>query len=194
MLLTGCQYVRQSRHNRTRIRTPQGAQWLTIPVQKGQLGLSIAETQVSRAQDWWRNHRKALRYNYGSSPFYSHYAPAIEALTWSGETPLSGITTACIQLMAGWLGSAAPISEDARVPQPSPRQVSLTVEGGDCFGVLLNQPVYRQAFEGFVPGLSCLDLIMNYGPRARELLLEWSRLAEVPSPETNPVSDRHRTR
>jgi hypothetical protein len=43
------------------------------------------------------------------------------------------------------------------------------------------EPVRRQVFEGFVPGTSALDLLLNYGPRAAEMLRAASRLQPSPA-------------
>ncbi|NNE69738.1 MAG: hypothetical protein HKN29_05170, partial [Rhodothermales bacterium] len=111
LLVCGAQYVRQSHHNRARVRTPTGAQWLTIPVRRGQLGKSIAETEISPEGAWWRHHTKALRYNYGSTPFYEHLMPELEPLLSEEARRLSEVTVPALRVMARWLGCQAGIRE-----------------------------------------------------------------------------------
>ena len=43
---------------------------------------------------------------------------------------------------------------------------------------------YRQAFEGFVPGCSTLDLILNHGPDAARVLRESTSVAPL-APEAS---------
>lgn len=178
LLVTGAQYVRQSNHNRARVRTPEGAQWLTIPVRRGQFGSPLREMEISPEGSWWRHHSKALQYNYGSTPFYEHLMPELRPHLTAEATRLIEVSVPLIHLCARWLqceaafqevethakgfgwsggeagaptGSQAPAVPPASTPQPT--------------------PTYRQAFEGFVPGLSIIDLLFNHGPRARDILL-----------------------
>ena len=179
VLSTGAQYVRQSLHNRARIRTSQGSQWLTVPVRRGQLGASIAETLTSQDHDWWRQHRKALRFNYGKTPFYEHYQPELDGLAWQPDVPVGQVNESVIQLMAAWLDVSATIevSDSPAAGQP--------LIDGASFDLNVDLPNYRQAFAGHIPGLSALDLLFNYGPGAASIILDHSDL-HIPAPETQP--------
>ena len=59
------QYTRRDWRNRNRIKTPQGSQWLSIPVEvKGRYEQRIDETQISDP-GWTERHWKTLTHNYG---------------------------------------------------------------------------------------------------------------------------------
>ncbi len=172
-LVTGAQYVRQSRHNRARVRTSNGTQWLTIPVKRGQFGRSIRETGISPEGDWWRHHTKALRYNYGATPYYEHLMPELLPHLTRGHAMLSEVTVPLVRVLARWLGCDATILEcdgspvgAAAVPVP----FGLFDQGREVV-VEAAIPEYRQAFEGHIAGLSVVDLLFNHGPDARDIIL-----------------------
>ena len=67
------QYTRRDWRNRNRIKTPQGSQWLTIPVEvKGRYDQRIDETRISDP-DWAEQHWKTLTHNYASAPHFDDY-------------------------------------------------------------------------------------------------------------------------
>ena len=70
------QYDKHGWRNRNRIKTPQGGQWLTIPVLSSGVvcnKVPINQVQINRCTNWPRNHFKSLRQNYGKSPHYNTY-------------------------------------------------------------------------------------------------------------------------
>jgi WbqC-like protein family len=76
------QYDKHGWRNRNRIKTPNGTQWLTIPVSsKGNVtgGLKIADVRITWTQDWAKKHAATLRQSYARAPFFRHYAPMIES-------------------------------------------------------------------------------------------------------------------
>ena len=64
ILYDDMQYTRRDWRNRNQIKTPQGVQWLTVPVKvKGKYHQTIRETEIEGAQ-WAKDHWKALSQNY----------------------------------------------------------------------------------------------------------------------------------
>jgi hypothetical protein len=75
VLLDCVQYTRRDWRNRNRIKTPRGAEWLTIAVEtKGRQQQAIDETQIADRQ-WSRKHIKAIELAYHKAPFYRQAAP-----------------------------------------------------------------------------------------------------------------------
>ena len=74
------QYSRQSFQNRARLRTPQGWQWISIPLRGRQHGTPIREVMIWQRPAWLRKHLKALVYNYRGTPFFTYYEPALTDL------------------------------------------------------------------------------------------------------------------
>lgn len=70
------QYDKHGWRNRNRIKTPQGSQWLTVPilssgVVSGQIPINMV--QINRSVNWVQSHLKTLKQNYGKSPFFVTY-------------------------------------------------------------------------------------------------------------------------
>jgi hypothetical protein len=163
-------YVRQSYHNRTRIRRPQGWMWLSVPVKKCERGTPLLEIPIDYSTPWVQDHLKGLRYNYSTSPYYEHYEPAIRRLLLSNPVMLHELTAQSVIWSANALHletlvtpnmEAAPSSEMEEVdPEHTP----------DAKGATSGLQEYRQNFPGFEPGMSVLDLLFNHGPASRLFL------------------------
>ncbi|NNE70374.1 MAG: hypothetical protein HKN29_08430, partial [Rhodothermales bacterium] len=104
-----------------------------------------------------------------------------------------------LRVMARWLGCQAGIREVNAAPGPAAatRPLGQLAAGGEATNTAgppdqppasapgppaASGPVYRQAFEGFVPDLSAIDLLFNHGPRARNILLAHPEHVTDPSP------------
>jgi hypothetical protein len=75
ILLDCVQYTRRDWRNRNKIKTPQGLQWLTIPVEvRGRYTQAIDETRVSDAE-WVEKHVRSLEGNYRRAPYFETEAP-----------------------------------------------------------------------------------------------------------------------
>lgn len=201
VLLDTAQYSRQSFQNRTRIRNPDGAQWLTIPVRSGQFGDGIDGTEIDTSSGWRRIHDKALRFNYSTSPFFQHYRPRLDAVFNVDGPMLADVTCTAMQVAADLLGCPGPVVRASRMAGRPSTTADIMARHAD--GVLLipdsarhvgpggearltgddphavcafTEVPWRQNFAGFVSGSGSLDLLFNLGPDARDYLLTNSRL------------------
>ncbi len=177
------QYSRQCNQNRARLRTPDGVQWITVPLIGRQFGHKISETLIDYSDNWPRRHLKALRFNYGSSPFYEHYIPEIESLLLSRPETLGELTLATVVLTHKWLRGAGDLevreSNTSALREVKKGSIRLQIhdryyrpaEGTVCQLTMEIDP-YRQNFPGFEAGLSALDLMFNYGPATKGMILE----------------------
>src|SRR5436190_13642825 len=77
-------------HNRNRIKTPQGAQWLTVPVQHATLH-ALRDVQIVQGP-WGTRHRLSLDANYKKAPFYASYAEEIRRVLEKPGAPLPPCT------------------------------------------------------------------------------------------------------
>ena len=105
------QYTRRDWRNRNRIKTPQGTQWLTIPVEvKGRYEQRIDETQISDP-DWAEKHWKTLVHSYSQAPHFDDYRDAIESLYGRATDPgLSAVNRTFLEAVNGFLGIKTPLS------------------------------------------------------------------------------------
>lgn len=74
ILFDDMQYTKRDWRNRNLIKTPQGLQWLTVPVLvKGKFNQPIRETKIDGA-DWQSTHWKSLEQNYRSADHFTEIA------------------------------------------------------------------------------------------------------------------------
>jgi hypothetical protein len=203
ILYDDMQYTRRDWRNRNKIKTPQGLQWLTIPVDvKGKYFQKISETRISEA-GWGRQHWKSISMNYARAPFFKTYAPALEAFFHS-ETPelLSQVNHALIKHICGLLGITTKItwsSDYEVIDGKTERLVSLCKQSGatdyysgpaardyivdELFteaGIRLHwmdysgYPEYPQQHGAFEHGVTMLDLLFQTGPEATRYMKTFS--------------------
>ncbi len=185
-------FSRQGGHNRTRIRTGQGRQWLTVPRRHAGLGQPLAGVAVVD-DGWRRRHAHALRAAYGLAPFYEHVAPEWDAVL---ATPgsLADVAVASVRFAARWLKAPAELVRASDLPG-APDSLGAVAEAAGVETLLtlpesaesdrrsvpdavdvrvlrFEERERRQTHDGFVAGLGLLDLVMNHGPRSGDVLRE----------------------
>jgi len=80
ILYDDMQYTRRDWRNRNQIKTPQGIQWLTVPVQvRGKYDQKIRDTLID-GSDWAGSHWKTLEQNYRRAPCYEDVAVWLKPL------------------------------------------------------------------------------------------------------------------
>jgi hypothetical protein len=99
------QYTKRDWRNRNRIKTPQGTQWLTIPVEvKGRYHQRIDETLVSDP-NWAEQHWKTLQHVYAAAPHFDEYRDVVAGLYADPGGPfLSKINRQFLAALCGVLG------------------------------------------------------------------------------------------
>lgn len=195
ILFDDMQYTRRDWRNRNQIKTPQGVQWLTVPVKvKGKYHQTIRETEID-GMDWAEAHWKALTQNYRRAPHFAEISAWLEPYyLGSGYTHLSLLNRALIEAVCGYLGITTRISNSwdyELQPGKTERLVSLCDQAGgteyisgpaardyiqpELFaerGIALGwfdysgYPEYPQLWGEFVHGVSILDLLFNCGKDA----------------------------
>lgn len=183
-------YSRQSGMNRARIRSTAGAMWLTVPV-----GTAHGRRADAIVLGGWpeaaRHAKKALRFGYGKTPFYEHYADGLHALLDASHATLADLAVATTVWLFEHFGLAAPLRASALPGAPgdlaavvdTASPASLVALPGAVAhdraavpvpveALAWTEPTYRQPFPGFVPGLSALDALLMRGPDARALLAD----------------------
>jgi len=73
------QYTKGDWRNRNKIKTPQGVQWLTVPVQGKRLSQKIIETKIS-GNNWTSLHWKSIVQNYRRATYFSEIASWLEPI------------------------------------------------------------------------------------------------------------------
>ncbi|SHK06465.1 WbqC family protein [Rhodothermus profundi] len=185
------QYSRQSFHNRTRLRNPQGWQWISVPLRAHQHGVPIDQAAVGQLRGWQRRHWRAFCYNYRTTPYFEFFEPRLEEIFQQEWTTLGALTCATVLLTlqlfeidtpvvraSELVGRPASVAAIARVLAadtlllPENTAAIDRTAAAQVYALRFKEPVYRQNFEGFVPGMTALDLLFNLGPIEARALLE----------------------
>lgn len=196
ILYDDMQYTRRDWRNRNQIRTPQGVQWLTVPVRvKGKYFQKIRDTEIDGAA-WAQEHWRALAQNYRRAPHFESVASWLEPLYLrTDHRMLSAMNRMFIEAICGYLGIRTTIrnSWDYELGEgKSERLADLCRQAGgteyvsgpaardyieeDVFrsrGLQLSwfdyagYPEYPQLWDGeFTHGVTVLDLLFNCGPES----------------------------
>ena len=188
--------------------TGQERLWLSVPLEGVTRGRTpMREAAVSRQTPWQRTHLRAIDTCYRAAPYFEHYFPQVRAILEGPGRTLADYGLAfcswCMrQVVEKWsyrlAGDRAAVPASlAEVVGAAEREepVELVVlaesaahEARRLREVGLDVPVMvldfdeaprRQSFEGFVPGLCALDLLMHYGPASGDVLRAGTRLVRL---------------
>lgn len=111
VLLDSVQFTRRDWRNRNKIKTPQGAAWISIAVEnKGRFAQSIDETRIADPA-WADTHRRAISLAYRRAAHFSTVWPWLDDLLASvAQMPLlTDVNEALLRGICSRLGIATPI-------------------------------------------------------------------------------------
>ena len=154
-------YQKQTFRNRYKIAGANGAELLTIHV-RGQKGVKTPYQEIELAEDFEpRIHQRAIQTAYGKSPFFEHYVDEIMGLLHSDTKALWEMNWKAMEFFC----------ECFEMETPRVTESYCTEAKSDFRSAKFNKPhpPYPQLFEdrnGFVIGLSALDLLFHLGPEA----------------------------
>ena len=101
VFLDSVQYEKNSFINRNKIKGPQGAMWLTIPIKiKGHTTMTLRDIRIDPSQDWQGKHLRAIYLNYKKAPRFDECYPKLQALYHSHAEFLVDI---CWEHLIFWL-------------------------------------------------------------------------------------------
>ena len=103
ILLDNVQFKKNEWQNRNRIRTPQGWQWLTVPVYH-EFGEKINEVKIDNKIPWRSHHQKAIELNYGKAPYFEEYFPHFQKVWGQEWEKLSDINIHFARMIIDLLG------------------------------------------------------------------------------------------
>jgi hypothetical protein len=204
VLYDDMQYTRRDWRNRNLIKTREGLQWLTIPVDvKGKYHQKINETKVSDPT-WNRSHWTSIEHNYARAAHFRNYRDLLAELylttssqylseinrrfleglcallsirtrfTWSSEYQMEDDRTARL------VGICRQLAATHYYTGPAARAYmdeSLFREAGIeiVYYDYSGYPEYRQLFPPFEHGVTILDLLFNEGSKASAFMKSFVR-------------------
>ncbi len=191
ILYDDMQYTKNDWRNRNQIKTPQGVQWLTVPVRlKGEFGQTIRDAEID-GERWRSLHWKSLNANYRRAKHFAEVAALIEPLYQNSYRTISELNRAFIETICAYLGITTKISNSwdyQLIEGKTERLSNLCQQAGameyisgpaakdyieekyfEDAGIKLSwfnysgYPEYPQQWGEFAHGVSILDLLFNCG-------------------------------
>ncbi len=189
------QYTRRDWRNRNQIKTPQGLQWLTVPVQvKGKYEQKINETIID-GTEWQSKHWKTIVQNYSRASHFKEIANFLEPLYLANTyTHISKLNRCFIEAVCTYLEIKTTILDSSGfclVDGKTDRLAELCKQVGgteyisgpaardyidkqvfDDMAITLTYfdyngyQKYPQLWGEFIHGVSILDLLFNCGKDA----------------------------
>lgn len=197
IVLDNIQYNKNGHQNRNRIKTPQGAAMLTVPV-FDRLGQRLDEVAIDNKRSWARKHWRSIAQHYRNAPYFPRYADWLEAVYSQRWVYLNDLNRSLLTGVLLRLEIETPVvyASELKVPGEATERLIqlihavkgdtylsgahavdsyLDVEALEASGIALqiqswNAPTYPQGRGPFLPELSIIDLMMHCGPDARTLL------------------------
>lgn len=201
IFLDDAQYTRQDWRNRNRIKTSNGASWLTIPVGTD-IRRRICDVELP-TDDWDVTHWRRISEAYEHAPFFAHYRPFFEDVYLSRAwRQLSDLNQHLIRTIAAeFLGIKTSFGDSRGIAPELRRQervlAILRETGADEYlsgpaaknyidprrfeesGIALTwkdytgYPEYPQFHPPFVHHVSIIDLLFHTGPDAPHFIWGW---------------------
>jgi len=200
VMLDHVQFRKNYYQNRNRIRSADGAIWMTVPVlTKGHSSQAINQILINnQGSPRWRGKCwTSLVQCYRNAPYWSSYGAEFERLYQKTWARLVELNEAVIRFLLDALSIKTRIIKSSEVNTEGNRgdlvlnicrQVGadvylsgvsgkeyLSYEKFAAAGIQLrfqqfHHPIYRQLYEPFIPCLSVIDLLFNYGPASMNVL------------------------
>ena len=195
------QYTKNDWRNRNKIKTPQGASWITVPTGSSRDKL-IYEVAINDS-GWQSKHWKTIVQNYSKSPFFKHYQSFFQDFYLDNRWDnLSALNQYLIKTIAkDFLGITSQF-DDSRNYQVAGQKLDRLLElvkatkashyvSGPAArdyiepsafadtGIELiwkdysGYPEYPQRYPPFEHGVYILDLLFNVGPEAPWYIWGW---------------------
>lgn len=191
------QYTKGDWRNRNKIKTPRGAEWITVPVHYRQSSQLIEETTIDYSKPWARNMLNRIRDSYRKAPCFEPYFSELSELLLEPAASISELNFRLIRWVCSHLEIETPLTFSRQYhPQgiKTERLIGLLKQVGatsylsgpaarayivpelfDQAGIKLEYkvyeyPEYEQLYPPFEPAVSVIDLLFMAGKEAKAYL------------------------
>lgn len=192
VLLDVEQWSRKSRVHRAKIRTPEGTQWINIPVRTEDRKKAIKEIRIDHSQDWVAPLLRSLEYNYRNSIYYDFYEPEIkadfeQAMEYTYLMPfVLHIQQRLLRFMDLDKSIDYEFASELDQYTSDPDKMAERLGANTLFqeydsrhylrqsdrfkSPVFEHPDYHQHFEGFEPWCSLFDILFQLGPESFKII------------------------
>jgi len=193
------QFVKRGKsfHNRNRIRTPNNWMWLTIPI-IAHIGTKIKDVKINNSLNWKEKHWKSILHSYKKAKFFDKYKIIFEEIYSKNWEYLCDFNLEIIKKIIEILGIETKIMLSSQIGKTNLKRteellfyckkVKATIYLSGVFGKEyldiskfekegikvkfqdFKHPIYKQLYEPFIPNMSIIDLLFNYGKDSLNIL------------------------
>lgn len=179
-------WSRKSRVHRAQIRTPEGTQWINIPVRTEDRKKAIRQVHIDHSEDWITPLLRSIEYNYRNSIYFDFYEPEIRAdfesaaeydylidfVLYIQERLLGFMDIAIDYTLASELENytsdpdelVQKLGADTLYQEHDSRHYQRQAQRKTELNIV--HPTYHQHFDGFEPGCCILDVLFQFGPES----------------------------
>lgn len=199
VFLDDVQYDKRSWRNRNRIKTAQGTQWITVPVDtKGRFVQAINQTRICNDLPWRRQIANSIRHSYTRAPYFDRYYLEIVGILEREWEYLADLDIELTRTILKHLGVERPLLCSSKLgikaENKSARLVEICQKAGithylsgpsakdymdeslfkahdiDVKYKIYDYPPYAQLHGAFEPQVSVIDLLFNKGPNSPQFI------------------------
>jgi len=191
ILADNFQFKKNYYENRNKIRTKDGWQWLTVPVEKDN-HKPINEVKIINDIKWQLKYLNTIKQNYQKSEKFNFYYLDIENIILGNWSSIGHLNERLLKLFLNWFNIKTSIIRSSELNLQHLNEGTITLleicqkvgadtylsgpSGKDYLDLSLfeknnikvifhefTHPIYKQQYEPFIPGMSALDYLFNCG-------------------------------
>ena len=199
IVLDNVQYRRRYFQNRNKIRTDKGWQWLTVPIENEDRNtLQIKDARICNVNDKWkRKNLESIFNHYHRAQFFDTYWDQFKTIYLGNHEHLMEFNVAIIKFFLETLyirteirfasemnvnGKKGDLILNLCLAAGAGEYISgisghdyLDLEKFEKSGIKVvfqefHHPIYTQCHEPFIPCMSVVDLLFNYGPDSSKII------------------------
>ncbi len=165
-------FVKQTYRNRCEILTSNGKLSLSIPLVKQADKELISEKKISYAEDWQKQHWRAITSAYKNSPYFEFFEDEFKPFYENQFEFLFDYNTQLLQTILHILRIKKQIefTKEFELNPTERNDLRMLSDLNNSFDFIAKP--YYQVFadkKGFTPNLSCLDALFNVGLETKDL-------------------------
>ena len=191
------QYTKGDWRNRNKLKTPNGTEWMTVPVSYRNVAQRICDTPIDVTTPWSKKHLRLWDSNYRQAPYFEVAKELLAAIGGTEQSTISQLNISLIRCLCDYLEIKTPMmlsSDFALTGHKTERLIELlektnasTYLSGPSADAYLDKDLflkhriqleyksydyapYPQLWGDFIGEVTVLDLIANCGPDAKELI------------------------
>lgn len=190
VLLDTVGYQKNGFINRNRIKTKDGAKWLTVPVQGRSPNKKINEIKIDNSKPWQKTLLSLIKENYKQAPYFEKHFPFFEETFSKKWEKVADLDEHLLRSTMDFFGISVRVVKSSNVKTEGVKsdllisilkqlRASTYISGigakdymdlelfkKNNIEVVFNEfvhPVYPQQFGDFLPQMSVIDFLFNCG-------------------------------